>query len=118
MPSLPFRVTQTSLSTGSNGFTQLYVPDTTVSPFTIGIATIVNSTSLTYSVQHTYDYTGSSAFISSNANWFTSTSFSSLAGANSSGGYDYPVSAIRLYVTATTTSSGSNTVSMTAIQAG
>lgn len=119
MPTMPFRVTQTGLSTGTNGFTPTFFPDyMTAAPFNVSIATIVNSTSLTYSVQHSYDYTGSSAFISSNATWFYSTSFSTIAGVNSTGGYTNPVTAIRLYVTATTTSSGTNTVAMTCIQSG
>ena len=120
MPMMPLRVTQTGLSTGTNGFTQTFFPDVfnATAPFNVSIATIVNSTSLTYSVQHSYDYTGSSDFVSSNANWFTSTSFSSVAGVNSTGGYTYPVTAIRLYVTATTTSSATNTVGMTCIPAG
>lgn len=117
MPSMIFSVTQTGLSTGTNGFTQLYAPDWMIRPFSIGIGCVANSTSLTYSVQHSYDYTGSSTFISSNATWFTNSAFSSNTG-NAEGSYTAPVSAIRLYVTATTTSSGTNTVSMTAIQAG
>lgn len=117
MPTLPFRVTQTGLSTGTNGFTPTLFPDYMIRPFSIGIACVANSTSLTYSVQHSYDYTGSSTFISSNATWFTNTAFSS-ATATAEGSYTAPVSAIRLYVTATTTSTGTNTVAMTAIQAG
>ena len=118
MPSLPFRITQTSLSTGASGFTATLFPDYMVRPFAIGIGCVVNSTSLTYSVQHSFDYTGSSTFISSNATWFYNTGFSSIAGVNADGNYAFPVSAVRLYVTATTTSSATNTVSMTAIQAG
>ncbi len=117
MPSNPFRITQTGLSTGTNGFTPTLFPDYSVRPFSIGIGCVVNSTALSYSVQHSYDYTGSSAFNSSNASWFTPTAFSTLA-ANADGAYTYPVSAIRLNVTATTTSSAVNTVTLTAIQAG
>jgi len=118
MPSNPFRVTQTGLSTGANGFTPTLFPDYSIRPFSIGIACTVNSTSLAYSVQHSYDFTGSSTWNSSNAVWFTSTSFSTIDGVASNGAYTTPVSAIRLYVTATTTSSATNTVTMTAIQAG
>ena len=117
MPTLPFRVTQTSLSTGANGFTATLFPDYAIRPFNIGIGCTVNSTALTYSVQHSFDY-GSSTVISSNVSWFTNTAFSSIAGVQQDGNYAFPVSAIRLYVTATTSSSGTNTVTMTAIQAG
>ena len=117
MPTLPFRVTQTGLSTGTNGFTPTLFPDYMIRPFHIGIGVVANSAALTYSVQHSFDFTGSSTFISSNATWFTNTAFSSATG-SLDGNYAYPVSAIRLYVTATTTSSAANTVSMTAIQAG
>lgn len=117
MPSNPFRVTQTGLSTGANGFTSILFPDYDIRPFSVGVGCVASSTSLTYSIQHSYDYTGSSTFISSNATWFTNTSFSSATG-SAEGSYAYPVSAIRLNVTATTTSTASNTVSMTAIQAG
>ena len=113
MPSVPFRVTQTGVST-TTGFTSILFPDYFVRPFSIGIGCVVNSTAAVYSVQHSFDYTGSSTFISSNATWFTNTTISSVS-TSQDGNYAFPVSAIRLNVTA---GSSIGTVSMTAIQAG
>lgn len=113
MPSNPFRVTQTGVSTTA-GFTSILFPDYDVRPFSVGIGCVVNSTAVAYSVQHSFDYTGSSTFISSNATWFTNTTISTVS-SNQDGNYAFPVSAIRLNVTA---GSSTGTVSMTAIQAG
>lgn len=113
MPSIPFRVTQTGVSTTA-GFTPFYPADYYVRPFAIGIGCVVNSTAVVYSVQHTFDYTGSSTFISSNATWFTNTTISSVS-SNQDGNYAFPISAVRLNVTA---GSSSGTVTMTLIQAG
>lgn len=116
MPANPTRITITGFSTtGGYGF---MVPDYGVSPFNVGIGVTVSSTAPTYSVQHTYDYTGSSTFISSNATWFTNTSFSSIAGVNADGAYTYPVSAIRLNVSGGSTATSTATVTMTVFQAG
>lgn len=113
MPALPFRVTQTGVSTTA-GFTSIFLPDYMIRPFNIGVGCVVNSTGVTYSVEHTFDYTGSSTFISSNATWFPNTGITAKS-TNQDGNYAYPVSAIRLNVTA---GSSTGTVSMTLIQAG
>lgn len=112
MPSNPYRITITGLSsTGGYGF---YAPDYAVRPFNIGIGTVVNSTTVTFSVEHTFDYTGSSTFISSNATWFPNSGITGKS-TNTDGNYAYPVSAIRLNVTA---GSSTGTVTATFIQAG
>ena len=113
MPSMPFRVTQTGVSTTA-GYTATFFPDYYVRPFSIGIGCVVSSTAVTYSVQHTFDDITSSTFVSTAANWFYNTSFSSAA-ASADGSYTYPVSAIRLITTA---GSSIGTVQMTCIQAG
>lgn len=113
MPTLPFRVTQTGVSTTA-GFTSTFFPDYMIRPFNIGVGTVVNSTAVTFSVEHTFDYTGSSAFISSNATWFPNTGITAKS-TNTDGNYAYPVTAIRLNVTA---GSSTGTVTMTLIQAG
>lgn len=117
MPTLPFRVTQTGVSSTA-GFTATLFPDTMIRPFAMGIGCTVTSTALTYSVQHSFDYTGSSTFISSNASWFTNTGISSVAGLNADGNYIVPVSAVRLNVTTGTTAASTASVTMTCIQAG
>ena len=125
MPTNPYRIQITaSSSTGGYGF---LAPDYAIRPFNIGIGCVVSTAMVastgTYSIEHTFDYTGSSAFISSNANWFQNSGITAQA-SNKDGNYAYPVSAIRLNVTSTSTqgASGSATqpwlVSATLIQAG
>lgn len=115
MPSMPWQVTVTGNSTTfGQGSSLCYYPDYMVRPFNIGIGTIVNSTAVTFSVEHTWDYTGSSAFISSNATWFPNTGITAKS-TNTDGNYAYPVSAIRL---TTTSASTGGTVTLKLIQAG
>lgn len=105
-------ITGLSSTFGLGSSLALY-PDTMQNPFNIGIACVVNSTAVTYSVEHTFDYTGSSVFLSSNATWFQNSTISA-ASSNLTGNYAFPVSAIRLNVTA---GSSTGTVTITAIQA-
>ena len=83
-------------------------------PFNIGVGCVVSSTNITFSVQHSFDYTGSSTFISSNATWFTNTGISR-ASSNVDGNYAFPVSASRGNVTA---GSSQGTLTVTLIQTG
>lgn len=105
-------ITVTGLS--STAGTPVYVPDTARNPFNIGFGCVVNSTSITYNIEHSWDYTGSSAFISSNATWFQHSSVTS-ATSNANSNYAFPVSVIRLNVTA---GSSTGTVTASFIQAG
>lgn len=112
---LQWRNTVTGLSsTFGLGSSLVFFPDLMQTPFAIGIGCVISSTSATYNVEHTFDATGSSAFISSNATWFQNSTISA-ASSNLSGNYAFPVSAIRLNVTA---GSSTGTVTFTAIQAG
>ena len=128
MPSNPYRAITTGLSTSAGYPT--YVPDTGIRPFNIGIGCVVNSTSVTYSVEHTFDpiafpIYGSSVgtIASSAATWFGNSGITSKS-TNQDGNYAYPVSAIRLNVTSTSTqgaigaSSQPYLVLATLIQAG
>jgi hypothetical protein len=94
MPTnLPSRQSITGLSS-TNGFPSYFPED--VRPFSVSIA--VTGSSATYNVEISNDFTGSSAFISSNAVWF-----SSLASAQASTGFyniAFPCTAMRLNVTA------------------
>jgi hypothetical protein len=101
-------------STFGLGSSLVFFPDITQTPFAIGIGCVVNSTASTFNVEHTFDYSGSSTFISSNATWFQNSTISA-ASTNISGNYAFPVSGIRLNVTA---GSSTGTVAFTAIQAG
>jgi len=109
MPSIRYSITQTG-----SGVTTPYFPDTMIRPFNIGVGAVVSSSSVLYSVEHSFDYTGSSAFISSNATWFPNSGITGRS-CNTDGNYAFPVSAIRLNVSSASTSA---TVSLTLIQAG
>jgi len=103
-------------STFGLGSSLVFFPDLMLTPFNIGIGCVCNSTSAitAYNVEHSFDAGGSSAFISSNATWFQNSTISA-ASSNLTGNYAFPVSAIRLNVTA---GSSTGTVTMTALQAG
>jgi len=80
----------------------------------ISVQSIPTSSNITYNIEFTTDYTGSSTFTSSLANWFVS----SLASAVSSASFaviNFPVTAIRLNVTAY---SSSPTITTTVLQSG
>lgn len=103
-------------STFSLGSSTVFYPDITRTPFNIGIGCVCNSTSAitAYNVEHSFDFTGTSQFISSNATWFQNSTISQ-ASSNLTGNYAFPVSAVRLNVTA---GSSIGAITMTAIQAG
>jgi hypothetical protein len=94
----------------------LCTPDIMQTPFNIGIGCVINSTSAitSYNIEHSFDYTGSSVFISSNATWFQNSTISA-ASSNVTGNYAFPVTAIRPNVTA---GSSTGTLTVTLIQAG
>src|SRR4051794_30250871 len=88
-------------STFGLGSSLAFYPDVMLKPFNIGIGVTCNSTSAitSYNVEHSFDYTGSSVFISTAATWFQNSTLSA-ASSNLSGNYAFPVSAVRLNVTA------------------
>lgn len=112
MPSNRFSITITGISSTS-GYMTPYFPDTMIRPFNIGIG-CVNTSSQVYTVEHSFDYTGSSTFISSNATWFPNSGITAKT-TYQDGNYAYPVSAIRVQSSA---GSSTGTVTMTIIQAG
>jgi hypothetical protein len=120
MPSNPVVLTVTGLS--SSAGTPTWFPDTIggFSPFNIGIGTVVNSTGTqTYNIEHTFDYFGNlssgfNGFLSSLATWYANTGISA-ATSNANGNYAFPVTAIRLNVTA---GASQGTVTAKLVQAG
>lgn len=107
--------TITGLSTTfGQGSSLAHYPNVMATPFNIGVGCVVNSTSITYTIEHSFDYIGSSTFISSNATWFPNSGISAKS-TNQDGNYAYPVSAIRGNVTA---GSSTGTLTITCIQAG
>lgn len=77
-------------------------------PFNIGIGVVVSGT-VTYSIQHTFDDVFNAAVTPT---WFTNSSLSGLS-ANADGNYAFPVTGIKVLVTA-----GTGTATATIIQAG
>lgn len=112
MPAQPKVITTTGLSSTA-GF-DVFVPDYNVTPFNLGLGVVVSSVN-TYTVEHTFNILGpTSTLTTTGAVWFP---HSTLAGLNVSavGNYAFPVAAIRLNVTAGTSTS---TVQLTIISAG
>jgi hypothetical protein len=88
--------------------------DTYRDPFNLGIGVALSAGStLTYSVQHTFDDVQAVGFNPATAVWYDHATLTAKT-TSSDGNYAYPVTAVRLNVTAYT--SGSAT--MTVIQAG
>ncbi len=106
-------------SSASNGY-DIWVPDTSIRPFNIGIGCVINSSAVTYSIEHTFDYNNSNTanppnkFISTAATWFQNSTIAGATG-NLTGNYAFPETAIRLNVTA---GSSTGTVTATLVQAG
>jgi hypothetical protein len=97
MPSNPFRATVTGVSSSiaggnqnSSGFPTYYT-DTRVDPFSIGIGVTVNSSNVTWSIQHSFDYIANLSsnfvgFVASAATWFEHSTLSAQS-SNGSGNY-------------------------------
>src|SRR5258705_1135000 len=126
MPQNIFRATVTGLSsnanngaqTNSSGFPTYYC-DIDRTPFSIGVGVTVNSTAVLWNVEHTFDYFGylSSNFVgfaASNATWFQHSTLSAIR-SNGNGNYAFGVTAVRLNVTA---GSSTGPTTMTLVQAG
>ena len=126
MPSEPAVITVTGLSStyglglASSRTDILWFPDPYIRPFNIGILCAVNSTGTqTYNVEHTMDYFGQyssnfNGFTSSQATWFQNTGITG-ATTNAQGNYAYPVTAVRVNVTA---GASQATVTCKFVQAG
>lgn len=88
--------------------------DVNNNPFNVGVGvTVEGGSTLTYSVQHTFDDVWAPEFDPSTASWFTNSGLGAKA-TSLDGNYAFPVTAVRLNVTAFT--SGSAT--LTLVQAG
>jgi len=105
----PVRVTVSSASASNP------IPlNTYGDPFNVGIGCDVSAGGiLTYTVQHTFDDVQANTFDPATATWFSNSTLVAQT-ADKDGNYAYPVTAVRLLVTAYT----SGSVTMTVIQAG
>jgi hypothetical protein len=83
-------------------------------PFNVGIGCDVSAGgSLTYTVQHTFDDVFSPTFTAAGATWYSNSTLVAQT-TDKDGNYAFPVTGIRITVTAWT----SGSVTMTVIQAG
>lgn len=98
-PFVPLSSLAGSLSSVSLGAYPTCFVDYMSRPTNIAVGVVSTNT---YSVEYTYDYTGSSAFISSNATWFQTT-LTSVSCTAQSINISAPVTAVRLNITAGST---------------
>jgi len=102
------------LTVSSQAASAICPMDQYISPFNVGLSVNLSSgATLTYTVQHTFDDVFSPTFDASTAKWFDHSSLAAKT-ASSDGNYAYPVSAIRLNVSAYT----SGTATLNILQAG
>lgn len=88
-----------------------------VTPFNVGFGVVVSgtTTTVTYTVQHTFDDVFSSSFNPSTAQWFSHPTFTAITSATAAdGNYAFPVTGIRITGNATNTS----TLTLKLVQAG
>lgn len=87
---------------GATGQTVPLVLDNNVSPFHVGLAVIVAAGStLTYTVEHTFDDVFAAGFNPATANWIAHSTLAAQSATKDSN-YAFPVMAIRLNVTSWT----------------
>ena len=99
---------------GSQAASAVIPMDTYQDPFNVGIGVVLSSgASLTYTVQHTFDDVQSESFSAATATWYSHASLAAKT-ASSDGNYAYPITALRLNVTAW----AGGTATMTVVQAG
>lgn len=102
------------VSVGSQTSSSVIPLNTYGDPFNVGIGCDVSAgATLTYTVQHTFDDVWSPTFNPANTTWYSNSTIVAQT-ADKDGNYSFPVTAVRLTVTAWT----SGTVTMTVIQAG
>ncbi len=91
---------------------QVYPTNTLITPFNIGLGGRVTGGTPTWQVQHTFDDVFSPTFDPGTATWYTHSSLTGQTGA-ADGNYAFPVTGIRVRVTA-----GTGTVALTVVPAG
>ena len=102
------------VSVGSQAVSRPIPLDVNNGPFNVGVGVAVTGgATLTYTVQHTFDDVWAPGFDPTSAVWFPNSSLAAKT-ASLDGNYAFPVTAVRLNVTAWT----SGTATMTVVQAG
>ena len=93
------------------GGSNVYAPDTYVSPFNMSLSVLVTGT-VTYSVQYTFDDIYAKGYNPATGNWVDHPSLSAKS-VSADSNIAYPVMGVRVNVTA-----GTGTARLTVIQAG
>jgi len=102
------------VSVGSAASSNVIPMDRNHSSFQASVAVVLSAgADLTYTVEHTFDDVFASTFDPATATWFANTGLSAKT-ASLDGNYAFPVTGIRLRVTAHT----AGTATMTVIQSG
>ena len=102
------------VSVGSAASSNVIPMDRNHSSFQASVAVVLSAgADLTYTVEHTFDDVFASTFDPANATWFANTGLSAKT-ASLDGNYAFPVTGIRLRVSARV----AGTATMTIIQAG
>jgi hypothetical protein len=89
--------------------------DQYLTPFNVGLGAVITSGTPTYTVQHTFDNVFATNYNPATGNWFNQPDMTAQT-TNVDGNYAFPVSAIRLNVTAVT--NPTDTVQLSILQAG
>jgi hypothetical protein len=105
----------TTVTVTNVGVSQPIPMDQYLTPFNVGMGAVITSGAPTYSVQHTFDNVYASNYNPATGTWFTHPDLAAQT-TNADGNYAFPVSAIRLNVTAVT--NPTDTVNLQVLQAG
>ena len=97
------------------GVSQPIPMDQYLVPFNVGLGAIITSGTPTYSVQHTFDNVYASTYNPASGTWFNQPDMTAQT-TNQDGNYAFPVSAIRLNVTAV--GAPTDSVTLNVLQAG
>jgi len=98
----------------ATGVSDPIVMDHYIGPFNVGFGVEATATTVTYVVQHTFDDVLAQGYNPATGLWFDNDA-GALSTGNSDGNYAFPVTAIRINVSANTSG---NPVNFTVVQAG
>lgn len=115
MPVRPFSYTITGVSSTSGDIAYWFPDVTSPSQFAVSVGCVVSSTTVAYTLSHTYDsVTPTSTVAPASYNWFTSTGITAAA-TSAYTSYLFPVTGLRV---ASTGGSSIGTVTVKIVQSG
>lgn len=98
----------------TTGVSDPIVTDHYIGPFNVGFGVEATATTVTYKVQHTFDDVLEAGYNPATGLWFDN-DLGEISSGSSDGNYAFPVTAIRVNVSANTSG---NPVNFTVVQAG